>query len=87
MMKFKQFEFRPAQPDHNANGNRVYEVVKWHDDDLSCFTIALLTRRTDGDWEFRSVGMRYFKHWEYGLKRYFSACCDLVDACLVDEDS
>lgn len=85
MMKFKQFEFRPSQPDYNADGHQVYELVKWNEGDLSCFTIAMLARRADDDWEFRSVGMRYFKHWEYGLERYISACCDLVDACTVDE--
>lgn len=82
MTKFKDFEFRPSHPDQDAKGNSVYEIVKWNGGGATCFTVAILTRDVSGDWEFRSVGMRYFKHWEKGLERYIPACCDLVDVCM-----
>lgn len=85
MMRFKNFEIRSTQPSTDSNGNREYEIVKWQDNGSYCFVVGFLTRKRKREWKFRSVGMRYFKHWEYGLERYISACCDLVDACTVDE--
>lgn len=85
-MRFKNFEVRPTQPEKDADGNLQYEVVKWHATGGSCSVIGFLTRDGKEDWEFRSVGMRYFRDREDGLEDYIVAYCHLVDACLDDDE-
>ena len=84
-MRFKDFEVRPTQPEKDADENLQYEVVKWHATGGSCFVIGFLTRDGNEDWEFRSVGMRYFQHRTNGLEEYIMAYCNLIDACLKEE--
>lgn len=86
MMRFKNFEIRPTRPSKDSNGNREYEIVKWQDDGSYCFVVGFLTRKRRREWEFRSVGMRYFDNWELGLEQYVVAYCDLADACIMDDD-
>lgn len=86
MMRFKNFEIRSTRPSKDSNGNREYEIVKWQDDGSYCFVVGFLTRKRRREWDFRSVGMRYFDNWELGLEQYVVAYCDLVDACIVDDE-
>lgn len=85
-MRFKSFEIRLTRPSTDANGHREYEIVKWQDDGSYCFVIGFLKRERRHDWEFRSVGMRYFEYRELGLEQYITAYCDLADACIVDDE-
>ena len=85
-MRFKDFEVRPTQPEKDADGNLQYEVIKWHKTGCSCFVIGFLTRDGKKDWEFRGVGMRYFQHRANGLEEYIMAYCNLIDACLEDNE-
>lgn len=84
-MRFKTFNIRPTQPAKDASGNLQYEIVKWIDG-LSCFVVGFLTRNKQNDWEFRSVGMRYFENWEPGLEKYIATYCDLIDVCVESEE-
>ena len=85
-MRFKNFEARPTHPEKDSSGYLQYEVVKWHKTKSYCWVIGFLTRRGPDNWEFRSVGMRYFRDREDGLEYYIVAYCHLVDACLDDDE-
>lgn len=85
-MRFKNFEARPTHPEKDSDGNLQYEVVKWHETKSYCWVIGFLTRRGPDNWEFRSVGMRYFRDREDGLEDYIVTYCHLVDACLDDDE-
>ena len=85
-MRFKQFEVRPTQPVQDDKGRLQYEVVKWHPSQEYCWVIGFLTRDHREDWDFRSVGMRYFRDREEGLEKYIMSYCDLVDSCIEDEE-
>lgn len=62
-MKFKDFEIRPC-------GDNQYELVKYHKNATTCFVVAFIEWDNACYWEFRSVGLRYLKHYVDGLSEW-----------------
>lgn len=63
-MKWHNFEIR------KRNESGQYELVLWETAN-DCFTVALIVYdEQSGDFNVKSVGLRLFKYWEYGLNEY-----------------
>lgn len=79
-MKFKNFEikkamtiFEPLDPNYY---DKNFELVRWNQD--YCFTIGFLRwNENEEDFEFESVGLRYFEYRESGLEEWIIAWCKL----------
>lgn len=67
-MRFKQFELRQL---YNTAMSEKYELVKWHEDNSSCFVIAFIELKHDSnEWYFDACGVRYLVYREEGLEEW-----------------
>ena len=81
-MRFKKFEVR--KPDFLGNPPSEdyckynFDLVKWSDDNSSCFSIgSLIYNKKENEFEFKSCGLRYLKYREDGLEEWLMKWCEL----------
>ena len=81
-MRFNQFEIRKpdilGNPPTDDYFEYNFDLIKWADDNLHCFSIgSLVYDKEEEGFKFSSCGLRYLQYREDGLEEWILKWCEL----------